>query len=138
MRNMTAKVIYEGGLRTIDTHLQSGTVIETDAPTDNQGKGERFSPTDLLATSLGTCIVTTMAILGRNHNIDIEGTECDVEKIMASNPRRVAEIKVHLHFPKNKSYTDKEKTILEHIANTCPVSLSLHPDCKQTLSFNWG
>lgn len=135
---MTAKIIYEGDLRTVDTHLQSGTIIETDAPTDNQGKGERFSPTDLLATSLGTCIVTTMAILGRNHNINIDGTEAEIEKIMASNPRRVAEIKVQLHFPKNKNYTDKEKTILEHIANTCPVSLSLHPDCKQTLSFNWG
>ncbi len=135
---MTAKIIYEGDLRTVDTHLQSGTMIETDAPTDNQGKGERFSPTDLLATSLGTCIVTTMAILGSKHNINIDGTEAEIEKIMASNPRRVAEIKVHLHFPKNKNYTDKEKTMLEHIANTCPVSLSLHPDCKQTLSFNWG
>jgi putative redox protein len=135
---MTAKVVYQGGLRTVDTHLASGTIIETDAPVDNQGKGERFSPTDLLATSLATCIVTTMAILGRNHNINIDGTECELEKIMASNPRRVAEVKVHLHFPKNKSYTDKEKAILEHIAGTCPVSLSLHPDLKQTLSFNWG
>lgn len=135
---MTAKVIYEGGLRTVDTHIQSGTTIETDAPTDNQGKGERFSPTDLVATSLATCMVTTMAILGRNHNINIDGTECEVQKIMASDPRRIAEIKIQLQFPKNKTYTDKEKSILEHIAHTCPVALSLHPDCKQTLSFIWG
>ncbi len=135
---MTAKIHYEGELRTIDTHVQSGTVIETDAPTDNQGKGERFSPTDLVANALGTCIVTTMAILGRNHNINIDGTDCEVTKVMASNPRRIAEIIVDIYFPHEKSYTEREKEILTHIAHTCPVAISLHPDLKQTLTLNWG
>src|SRR5579871_9951 len=117
---MTSTVIYEGDLRTVATHLQSGSEIETDAPTDNQGKGERFSPTDLVATALGTCIVTTMAIAGRTHGINIDGTECGVQKIMAANPRRIAEIIVDIHFPKDKNYTDKEKSILEHTAHTCP------------------
>lgn len=135
---MTAKIVYQGHLRTVDTHLQSGTTIETDAPTDNQGKGERFSPTDLVATALGTCIVTTMGIAARTHNINIDGTECEVEKIMASGPRRISEIKVHIQFPKGSNYTDKEKSILQHTAETCPVSLSLHPDLKQTLTFSWS
>ena len=135
---MTAKVIYEGELRCTATHIQSGTVIETDAPTDNQGKGERFSPTDLVAAALATCMATTMGIAARTHGIDMDGTTCEVQKIMASNPRRIAEIKVHIQFPKDKQYTDKEKQILEHTARTCPVGISLHPDCKQTLSFDWA
>ena len=135
---MTSQLVYNGHLRCHLTHLQSGTSIETDAPTDNQGKGERFSPTDLVATALGACIVTTMAILGKNHNINIDGCTCDVEKIMAAHPRRIAEIKINLNFPAEKKYTDKEKTLLEHIAHTCPVSISPHPECKQTLIFNWG
>ena len=134
---MTAKVIYQGDLRTVATHLRSGTTIETDAPVDNKGKGERFSPTDLLATSLATCILTTMGIAGGAHNINIDGTECDVEKIMAADPRRVAEIKINLNFPKDRNYTEKEKRLMEHTAHTCPVAISLHPDMKQTLSFNW-
>ena len=134
---MTAKVIYQGDLRTVATHLRSGTAIETDAPVDNKGKGERFSPTDLLATSLATCILTTMGIAGNTHSINIDGTECGVEKIMAADPRRVAEIKIAIRFPKNNSYSDKEKVLLERIAHTCPVAISLHPDMKQTLSFNW-
>ena len=133
---MTAKVVYEGDLRTVATHLQSGTVIETDAPTDNQGKGERFSPTDLVATALATCIVTTIGIKTMGMNININGLECEVKKIMANDPRRVAEIQVHLRFPK-ESYSDKDKTIIKRIAETCPVALSLHPDLKQTLSFEW-
>lgn len=135
---MTARIVYEGSLRTVDTHIQSGTVIETDAPVDNKGKGERFSPTDLVATALGTCIVTTMGIAGQTHGIDIDGTVCNVEKIMASHPRRIAEIKVEIVFPAGKAYTEKEKSILMHTAETCPVALSLHPDLKQTLSFFWG
>jgi uncharacterized OsmC-like protein len=133
---MTAKVVYEGDLRTVATHLQSGTEIETDAPTDNQGKGERFSPTDLVATALATCIVTTIGIKTSNMNISIKGLECEVKKIMANDPRRVAEIQVHLRFPK-ESYSEKDKTIIKRIAETCPVALSLHPDLKQTLSFEW-
>lgn len=135
---MTAKVIYKGELRTVATHLRSGTGIETDAPVDNKGKGERFSPTDLVATALATCILTTMGISGNAHNINIDGAECDVEKIMASDPRRIAEIKIGLRFPKDRNYSDKEKTILERIAHTCPVAVSLHPDLKQTISISWG
>jgi uncharacterized OsmC-like protein len=135
---MTSKIEYKGDLRCVLTHVQSGTLIETDAPTDNMGKGERFSPTDLVATALGACIVTTMAILGKNHNISIEGCNCDVEKIMAANPRRIAEIKINLFFPAERNYTEKEKTLLEHIAHTCPVAVSLHPDCKQSIQLNWG
>lgn len=132
---MTAKIVYEGDLRTVATHIQSGTQIETDAPTDNKGKGARFSPTDLVATALGTCIITTMAIIGPTHDISVDGMECEVEKIMVADPRRIGEIKVTMKFA--KSYTDKEKRMLEHIANTCPVHKSLHPDLKKTLIFNW-
>lgn len=135
---MTAKVIYKGDLRSVAIHLRSGTEIETDAPVDNKGKGERFSPTDLVATALATCILTTMGIAGSTHNINIDGAECDVEKIMASEPRRIAEIKIALRFPADKNYTDKEKVILERIAHTCPVAVSLHPDLKQTISIDWG
>lgn len=135
---MTAKVTYQGDLRTVATHLRSGSVIETDAPVDNKGKGERFSPTDLVGVALATCILTTMGIAGSNHNINIDGTECDVEKIMASDPRRIAELKIDLRFPNSSNYTDKEKIILERIAHTCPVAISLHPDIKQTISIFWG
>lgn len=135
---MTSTVVYEGNLRTVATHLQSGTVIETDAPVDNQGKGKRFSPTDLLATSLASCMATLMGIAGNKHAIDIDGLKCDVEKIMVADPRRVGEIRVALHFPPDRSYSDKEKKILELAALTCPVYLSLHPDIKKTVSFNWN
>lgn len=134
---MTATVTYTGGLHCEATHTRSGSVIETDAPIDNKGKGERFSPTDLVGAALATCIVTTMAILGENHGINVDGTRCEMEKIMVSDPRRIGELKVHIIFPKDKNYTDREKTILEHIAHSCPVAKSLHPDLKQTLSFEW-
>jgi putative redox protein len=132
---MTSKVIYTGGLHTVATHLRSGTEIETDAPVDNHGKGERFSPTDLVATALATCIVTTIGILAPSINID--GAECMVEKIMVSDPRRIGEIVVNISFPKSGPYSDQDKSRLEHIANTCPVHQSLHPDCKRTIIFNW-
>ncbi len=135
---MAFKVVYTGGLRTVATHLRSGSEIETDAPVDNKGKGERFSPTDLVATALAACIVTTMGIAGDTHGINIDGTECEVEKIMASDPRRIGEIKVNIIMPKGQSYNDKEKTILERAARTCPVAKSLHPDLKETISFVWG
>ncbi len=134
---MTSKVVYTGELRTEATHLRSGSVIETDAPVDNHGKGERFSPTDLVATALASCILTTIGIAGKVHNLDITGVVCHVEKIMASDPRRISEVKINMDFPKGQQYTDKEKKILEHIAMTCPVTVSLHPDCKKTLSINW-
>jgi uncharacterized OsmC-like protein len=134
---MTSKVVYKGDLRTEATHLRSNTIIETDAPIDNNGKGERFSPTDLVAAALASCMCTLMGIAARTHSINIDGTECEVEKIMVPNPRRIGEIKVSLHFPKEQSYSDKDKKILEHAALTCPVFESLHPDCKKSVSFLW-
>lgn len=135
---MTAKVVYTGNLRTECTHIRSGSVIETDAPVDNKGKGERFSPTDLLATSLGTCILTTMAIAAQTHDIAMNNAACEVEKIMVPDPRRVGEVKVKILMPSGRNYSDKDKAILEHAALTCPVAKSLHPDLKQTISFEWN
>lgn len=134
---MTSKVVYQGNLRTAATHVQSGTVIETDAPTDNQGKGERFSPTDLVATALASCMFTLMGIAARTHHIDLTGMECSVEKIMENNPRRIGEIKVAIHFPMNQSFSGKEKKILEQAALTCPVFLSLSAEVKKSVSFHW-
>lgn len=132
----TVKTIYLGDLRTENEHLQSGNKILTDAPIDNQGKGEAFSPTDLLATALGNCIMTIMGIKARDNGIDIKGTEIEVTKIMENNPRRVAEVVVEFTFPK-KNYTEEEKRLVESVAGTSPVPLSLHPDLKQTIRFNW-
>lgn len=134
---MTSQIIYNSDLRTTATHLQSGTIIETDAPTDNQGKGERFSPTDLVGTALATCMITTMGIKARSMNILLDGTSADVTKIMASDPRRISKIVVHIHFPKSLQVDDKEKAILENTARTCPVERTLHPDCEREFSFNW-
>ena len=132
----TIKTVYLGDLRTENEHLQSGTKILTDAPTDNQGKGEAFSPTDLLATALGNCIMTIMGIKARDNGIDITGTGIEITKIMENNPRRVAEVVVEFTFPR-KNYTEEEKRIVESVAGTSPVPLSLHPDLKQTIKFNW-
>jgi uncharacterized OsmC-like protein len=134
---VTSKVVYKGELRTVATHIQSNTSIETDAPLDNNGKGERFSPTDLVATALASCMCTIMGILARNHNINIDGVSCEVEKIMAANPRRIGEIRVQLTFPENQTYSEKEQHMLERAALTCPVFESLHPDTKKTVSFIW-
>jgi len=131
----TIETTYLGDLRTEAIHLQSGTKILTDAPTDNQGKGEAFSPTDLLAESLAGCILTTMAIAARTHNINMDGAKAEVTKVMAANPRRVGEIIVNIKFP--AEYSDKEKKILELAALGCPVHASLHPDLKQTIDFGW-
>ncbi|WP_319591852.1 OsmC family protein [uncultured Draconibacterium sp.] len=132
----TIKTIYLGELRTENEHLQSGNKVITDAPTDNRGKGEYFSPTDLLATALGSCIMTIMGIKARDNGIDIEGTQVDVTKIMASDPRRVAEVVVEFTFPA-KNYTDEEKRLVESVAGVSPVPLSLHPELIQTIKFNW-
>ncbi len=132
----TIKTIYLGELRTENEHLQSGNKVITDAPTDNRGKGEFFSPTDLLATALGSCIMTIMGIKARDNGIDIEGTQVDVTKIMTSDPRRVAEVIVEFTFPK-KNYTEEEKQLVESVAGISPVPLSLHPDLVQTIRFNW-
>jgi len=128
--------IYLGELRTESTHVRSGEKLVTDAPPDNQGKGESYSPTDLLATSLGTCMLTVMGIAARTHNINMDGTKIKVTKVMAPNPRRVSEVHIVFDMPAN-NYSDKEKSILENAAQTCPVALSVHPDLKQVLEFNY-
>ena len=134
---MTSQIIYEGDLRTSATHLQSGTVIETDAPTDNQGKGEKFSPTDLMATALGTCMITTLAIKARTMDIQLDGTLLEITKIMVSDPRRIGKIIVHLFFPPELLLDEKQKDILERTARTCPVERTLHPDVELDMQFNW-
>ena len=125
-----------GELRTENIHLQSGSKIITDAPLDNRGKGESFSPTDLLATALGNCIMTIMGIKAMDNGIDLTGTEIEITKIMADAPRRVAEVIMEFNFPK-KNYTEEEKRLIESVAGTSPVPLSVHPDLKQTIHFNW-
>lgn len=131
------KSIYVGSLRTENLHLQSGTKIITDAPTDNFGKGEAFSPTDLLCVSLATCAMTTMAIVAQRESIELAGMHCEIEKVMASNPRRVAEIILKITFPQADSLDEKHKTLLKNTAHSCPVSRSLSADVKQTISFNF-
>jgi putative redox protein len=133
----TAEIIYTGELRTKATHLRSGTVIETDAPIDNNGKGERFSPTDLVATALGACMLSIMGIKARENNWAIEGTKVSIQKTMGVEPRRITGIKVIFDFPPGHSLGEKERTILERAAHTCPVTKSLHPDLLQEVTFNW-
>lgn len=133
---MTSKIVYEGQLRTRMTHLYSGTEVITDAPLDNHGLAQAFSPTDLVATALGSCMISIMGIKARDMNVDINGTQAEVTKVMAANPRRISEVHIALTFPKN-NYTDKDKTILENTARTCPVAVSLHPDIKQEITFVW-
>jgi putative redox protein len=132
----TSKITYLGNLRTEAVHLQSGIKIITDAPTDNNGKGEAFSPTDLMSTSLGSCMLTIMGIVAQRHEINIEGTTIDITKIMEANPRRVGEIIVEFQMPKN-NYSDKDKQLLENAAKTCPVAQSLKAELKQTVVFNY-
>lgn len=134
---MTSTVVYEGNLRTVCTHLKSGTVIETDAPADNQGKAERFSPSDLVATALGSCMLTIMGIKARDMHIDLVDVKIEVEKIMATEPRRISGINLTFHFPETLDVTNKDKTILERAAHTCPVMYSIHPDIKVQAVFHW-
>jgi putative redox protein len=117
-------------------HVASGNSLITDAPLDNHGKGEAFSPTDLLATSFGSCMITVVGIAANTHGFSVDGTKLRITKIMASDPRRIGELIVELDFPHN-NYTDKEKEIIRRTANTCPVALSLHPDVEQTIVFNF-
>ena len=132
---MTSKVNYLGDLRTSAIHIASDKNIITDAPIDNQGKGEAFSPTDTVATALASCLLTIMGIKARHLNIDITKTSAEVTKVIASNPRRISEIEITVNF--TKSYDRRIKKILEKAALTCPVSNSLHPDLKQNILFNW-
>jgi putative redox protein len=134
---MTSSVIYEGDLRTVATHLQSGSVIETDAPTDNQGKGERFSPTDIVSTALGTCMMTIMGIKARDMNVDLKGMKIDVHKIMKADPRRIGGINLTFNFPNVLQTDEKQRIILERAARTCPVIYSIHPDIEVKMEFNW-
>lgn len=132
----TSKVIYQGNLRTYATHLYSGNSIITDAPLDNQGKAEAFSPTDLVATALASCMFTIIGIKARDARFSIENSTATITKIMADAPRKIKEIVIDFDFS-NHTYTDKEKKIIENSARTCPVALSLSPEIKQTLSFKF-
>jgi uncharacterized OsmC-like protein len=134
---MTSEIIYKGSLRTEAKHLQSNTIIETDAPTDNQGKGERFSPTDLMATSLGSCMLTIMGIKARDMNVSLDGTEVRIFKKMKAEPRRVGGIDVKFNFPAGLNLDEKTKTILERAAITCPVAKSIHPEIEVNIDFGW-
>ena len=131
-----AEIIYQGDLHSEARHLRSGQEIACDAPPDNQGKGEAFSPTDLMSTSLGLCMVTVMGIAARTHGYDIDGTRIRITKVMAANPRRVAEVHVAIVLPKD--YPDKGRNILEQAAINCPVAKSLHPSLIQHVSFQYG
>jgi len=133
---MTSEINYIGDLRTTCLHIASNNSIITDAPTDNHGKGEAFSPTDLVATALGACMLTVMGIKAEQLNVDLSGTRCDITKIMGTEPRRIIRIVANLEFPAN-DFSDKDKTILEHTAKTCPVFYSLHPDLEKDIQFIW-
>jgi len=133
---MTAEIIYTGQLGTEATHLKSGDKIHTDAPVDNQGKGEAFSPTDLVAGALGSCILTIMGIAARNHAIEMVGAKAEVKKTMAASPRRIARLEVTISMPPHE-YSDKEKKILERAAHHCPVINSLHPDLEEVIQIIW-
>lgn len=131
----TSTITYVGELRTVCLHLQSGTEILTDAPTDNHGKGEAFSPTDLVATALGSCMVSIMGIKSKELNVDLKDSKVFITKIMQSEPRKIAKIEVILEMSIETS--DKNKIILERAAMTCPVLLSLHPDIEKNVIFKW-
>ncbi|MBC7607919.1 MAG: OsmC family protein [Burkholderiales bacterium] len=132
---MTSKITYLGDLRTSSIHLQSGTEILSDAPTDNNGKGEAFSPTDLLANALGSCMMTIMAIKARDLNVDLTGSTVGVTKIMQAEPRKVARIEIVMDMAITAD--EKTKVILERTAMNCPVFRSLHPDMEKAITINW-
>ena len=132
----TSKVKYLGDLRTLAVHLKSGNEIITDAPVDNNGKGEAFSPTDLVATALGSCMLTIIGISARKHQISLGEIDIEITKVMSSSPRKIKEIHVNFRFDKTP-YTEKEKLIIRKAAATCPVALSLDKEIKQQLSFNF-
>ncbi|MFM7233683.1 MAG: OsmC family protein [Flavobacteriales bacterium] len=129
-------VIYKGDLRNEATHMRSGNQLITDAPTDNQGKGEAFSPTDLLCTSLAACMTTIMAITAQSKGIQLGTIEASIEKVMYAEPRRVGEIHIEIRL-EDCAYGVREKSILEQAAHTCPVAKSLHPDIKQVVTFSY-
>jgi putative redox protein len=132
----TSKTKYLGNLRTEITHIKSASVITTDAPVDNKGKGENFSPTDLVASALGSCAFTIMGIAAREHSFTIDGSTCTITKIMTENPRKIGEIKIEFDFTMN-NYSEKEKKILELCAKTCPVALSLNESVVQNITLHF-
>jgi len=131
----TSKVTYLGDLRTSSVHLQSGAEIVSDAPLDNNGRGEAFSPTDTVANALASCMLTIMGIKARDMGVALEGTTAEVTKIMAAEPRRISGIKIVFSFKSDAD--EKSRTILERAAMTCPVYHSLHPDIEKDITFNW-
>ena len=132
----TARTKYLGNLRTEITHLKSASVINTDAPVDNKGKGENFSPTDLVASALGSCAFTIMGIAAREHSFSIDGSTCTITKVMTDKPRKISEIRIEFDFTMN-SYSEKEKKILEYCAKTCPVALSLNESVIQNVTLHF-
>jgi len=132
---MTSKVTYTGDLRTENTHIKSGNKFITDAPIDNNGKGEAFSPTDTVATGLANCMLTVMGIKANQMDASMNGAEAEVTKTMASEPRRISKIEITIQMP--SGFSAKEKKVLERTANTCPVHHSLHPDIEKVIQFNW-
>tara|TARA_B100000073_G_C23728961_1_gene570171 strand:- start:7 stop:408 length:402 start_codon:yes stop_codon:yes gene_type:complete len=130
---MISKVTYKGSLRTEAIHVQSGNTIITDAPIDNHGKGEAFSPTDLVATALASCMLTIMGIVANRNHLKINGTTAEIEKIMGANPRRINEIKINIRF--NENFDKKTKRKLENAALTCPVSNSLSENLNESIKF---
>lgn len=129
------RTIYTGNLMTEAEHLKSGSKLVTEAPEDNNGKGEKFSPTDLFATSLGSCMLTIMGIAAQVHGFSVDGTRIETEKIMASNPRRVAELKLDIYLPRN-DYSEREMRFIESSVKTCPVANSIHPDIIKTITYH--
>ena len=132
----TVSATYLGDLRVECVHNQSGTRIITDAPTDNQGKGASFSPTDLCATALGACAMTIIGIYAQSHGVDITGTTMNITKTMSADPRRIGKVEVVFDMP-DRDYSQKEKTIMERCTQTCPVHFTLHPDVEQVFTFHW-
>ncbi len=132
---MTSKVTYNGELRTNCVHLKSNNSFVTDAPVDNNGLGQAFSPTDTVATGLASCMLTMMGIKANGLEIELKGSTASVTKHMAASPRRISKIEVEVHLP--KSISEKNRKILEHTADTCPVHHSLHPDIERIISYHW-
>ena len=134
---MTSTVTYEGNLRTSCEHLRSGTHIETDAPVDNNGRGERFSPSDLVATALGSCMLSIMGMRATEMEVDLTGVKIEIEKIMKSEPRRIGGINLTFHFPDSITLTERQQTILRKAADTCPVIYSINPEIDVKVNWLW-
>lgn len=133
----TVQSQYLGNLRTEAQHVQSGNSIITDAPTDNNGRGEAFSPTDLVCAALGSCMMTIMGILAQREGLELTGTRYETTKVMQASPRKISKIEISFHFPANNGFTEKQKAMLENAAHTCPVALSLASDIEQVISFHF-